>query len=81
MKDQMQKVVDCYNAGATVLRARSRGRWTRLKALIHVQRNVVAIARCCAEDDPASRRFDFLCAGERGLVRKMVERRHTTHVG
>jgi uncharacterized protein (DUF849 family) len=37
MKDHVQKAVDCYNAGATVLRARPRGRRQRLETPVKVQ--------------------------------------------
>ena len=64
---QVQKAVDCYNAGATVLHVHVRDPETG-----HISKNFKqyndlnrASARGRAQDDPASRRLDLVCSGGR----------------
>ena len=62
---QIQKAVDCYNAGATVLHVHVReddGKGS--KRLSEVQRDARKTARSRAEDDPAGRRLDLVRPGK-----------------
>jgi hypothetical protein len=66
LAEQVQKAVDCWNAGATVLHVHVReadGKGS--KRLSHVQRDAGAAARGGAADAAAGRRLDLVRAGGR----------------
>ena len=61
MDEQVQKAVDCWNAGATVLHVHvPRSRRQGQQAPVDVQRVAGAPARRGAEDGAAGRRLDLL---------------------
>ena len=61
MAEQVQKAVDCWNAGATVLHALPRGRRRQgQQAAVDVQRDAGTAARRGARDAAAGRRLDLV---------------------
>ena len=82
MAEQVQKAVDCWNAGATVLHVHCReadGQGS--KRHVDVQRDAGPAARSGAEDAAAGRRLDLLRARRRGRRCQVAERRHAPHAG
>ena len=80
MDDQVQKAVDCYNAGATVLHVHVReadGKGS--KRLSKFNELLARLRDRRAGHGPAGRRLDFVCAGERRRRRQVAVRRHAPH--
>ena len=80
MDEHVQKAVDCYNAGATVLHLHVReadGKGS--KRLSMFNEFLARRARGGAGHDPAGRRLDLLCAGKRRRYRQMAVGRHPPH--
>ena len=80
MDEHVQKAVDCYEAGATVLHIHVReldGKGS--KRLSQVQRAARPPARGRAGHDPAGRRLDLLRPGGRGRGRQVAVGRHPAH--
>ncbi len=64
--DQVQKAVDCYNAGATMLHVHlPRSGWQGLQAAQRLQRNARSPEDGGAEDGAAGRRLDLVRARRR----------------
>ena len=73
MDEQVQKAVDCYNAGATVLHLHVReldGKGS--KRLSKFNELLARPARGRAGHDPAGRRLDLVRAGRRGRRREVA---------
>ena len=75
-KDQVQAAVDCYNAGATMLHVHVRDPKTGQGSTNFDQYNELLehAARRRAEDDPAGRGIDLVCApygGREGEVARL----------
>ena len=73
MDEHVQKAVDCYNAGATVLHIHVReldGHGS--KRLSKFNELLGAAARCRAGHGPPGRRLDLLRAGERRRAAKWL---------
>ena len=82
MDEQVQKAVDCWNAGATVLHVHVReadGKGSKRLSMFNEM--LGAAARRGAEDAAAGRRLDLLRARGRGRRRQVAERRHAPHAG
>ena len=76
MKDQVQKAVDCYNAGATVLHVHVRepdGKGSKRLEMFNEMLDRCA-PRC--RDDPAGRRLDQLRSEGRRRGGQVAGRRH-----
>ncbi len=77
MDEQVQKAVDCYNAGATVLHIHVReadGKGS--KRLSMFNELIARIARPGAEDGAAGRRLDLVLARGRGRPGEVARLRH-----
>src|SRR4030095_9707900 len=73
MEEQIQKAVDCYNAGATVLHVHVREEERKgLQAPVEVHRAAARYPRPRARHDPAGRRLDLVRAGKRRRRREMA---------
>ncbi len=72
--DQIQKAVDCYNAGATILHIHCRDPQTGKvsKTLDHYGLFARAPAQGGAQDGTATWRFDFFRPGRRGREGKVA---------
>ena len=79
MDDQVQKAVDCYNAGATVLHVHVREADGRGSKRLSQFNKLLADGGSPCPTWAASRRFDLLRAGERRLRREVAVRRHPPH--
>ena len=78
----MQKAVDCYNAGATVLHVHVRevdGKGS--KRLSKFNELLARLARRSARHGAAGGRLDLLRAGDGGRGRQVAVRRHAPHAG
>ena len=82
MDEQVQKAVDCYNAGATVLHVHVReadGKGS--KRLSKFNELLARLRDARARHGPAGRRLDLVCAGERRRGGQVAFRRHAPHAG
>ena len=82
MDEQVQKAVDCYNAGATLLHVHVReadGKGS--KRLSMFNETACPPARCGSRHDPAGRRLDLIRARDRQRGGPMAQRRHAPHAG
>ena len=80
MEDQVQKAVDCYNAGATVLHVHVRepdGKGSKRLEMFNEMLDRLRTA--VPEDDPAGRRIDQLRAQGRRRSGQVAARRHAPH--
>ena len=82
MDDQVQKAVDCYNAGATVLHVHVReadGKGS--KRLSKFNELLARLRDRGARHGAAGRRLDLLRAGDRRRQGEVALRRHPPHAG
>ena len=80
MKDQVQKAVDCYNAGATVLHVHVRepdGKGSKRLEMFNEMLDRLRTA--VPENDPAGRRLDQLRSQGRRRGGQVARRRHAPH--
>jgi uncharacterized protein (DUF849 family) len=82
MEDQIQKAVDCYNAGATVLHLHVRELDGKGSKRLSKFNELIAGVRKAAPDMVISgRRLDLLRARDRRLAGQVAVRRHAPHAG
>ena len=82
MDDQVQKAVDCYNAGATVLHVHVReadGKGS--KRLSKFNELLARLARRGARHGAAGRRLDLVRPGDRRRQGEVAVGRHAPHAG
>ena len=80
MDEQVQKAVDCYNAGATLLHIHVREADGKGSKRLSMFNELLARLRDRgSRHDPAGRRLDLIRARDRSEAAPMAQRRHASH--